>query len=112
MVALALIGVRDGEGRHCLVEGVALTEVPADLRGSAGAGVSARQRPGADLDVLRHDTRSERLDERSHLHVAELADIAMPAEFALRPAEEDVAGRLHESVAVHDPLSVIGVDGL
>ena len=47
-----------------------------------------------------------------NLHVPELADVEMPAELALRPAQEDVARRLHESVPVHDPLPMIGVDAL
>ena len=46
--------------------------------------------------VLGHRRRAEQLDERRDLHVLELADVEMPAELALRPAEEDVARRLHE----------------
>ena len=112
MVAFALIGVGDRERCNGFVEGVGRAEVPADLCGRTGAGVRARQCPGANLGVLGHHARTEQLDHGPDLHVPELADVEMPAELALRPAEEDVARRLHHSVPVHNPLAMIAVDAL
>jgi hypothetical protein len=91
VIALILIRTGDAERGDCLVEGVALAQVPADRRGLAGVGVSARQRPAADLRILRLHDRTERFDQRRELHVLELAHIEMPAELTFRPAEEDVA---------------------
>src|SRR5215470_2010115 len=95
MVTFTLIGVSDRKCSNGLVEGVALAEVPADLGGCTGAGVGTRQCPAADLGILGHDAGREHVDEDPHLHVPELADVDMPTELALRPAEEDVARRLH-----------------
>src|SRR4029453_2019609 len=112
MVAFALIGIGDRERCNGFVEGVAPAEIAADLCRCTGAGVRARQRPGTDLGVLAHHARTEQLDHGPDLHVPELADVEIPAGLALRPAEEDVARRLHQSVAVYNPLAMIAVDAL
>ena len=47
------------------------------------------------------------VDGKLDLDVPELAEIEVTSFSTLGPAEEDVAGRLHEPVAVHDTLSVL-----
>ena len=71
-----------------------------------------RQRPAAIISVLDHHARPKLLNWSPDLHVPELADVEMPAVPGLQPAEEDVARRLHQAAAVHDPLPVIRVDAL
>ena len=68
-----------------------------------------RQRVAATLGKDGH-LGSERLDGKLDLDVPELADIEVPSSPTLGPAEEDVAGWLHEPVAVHNTLSVVRED--
>lgn len=49
-------------------------------------------------------------DGDGDLDVTELPDMEMPAYVADHEAQEQVAGRLGEPEAVHDPLAVVGVD--
>ncbi len=69
-----------------------------------------RQRVATTLGEDGHPGRLERLDGKLDLDVAELADIVVASEPALGPAEENIASRLHEPVAVHDTLSVVRED--
>ena len=55
---------------------------------------------------------TEQFGLRPDLHVPELPNVEMSAGVASRPAKEDVARRLHEPVAAHDPLPVIRVRAL
>src|SRR6516162_10236342 len=112
VVALALIGVGNREVRDGLVEGVALAEVATDLGRLTRARVGAGQRPRTRLGVLTHDTRRVHLDEHLDLHVPELPHIKMTAQLTFRPAEEEIAGGLHEPTTSHDALAVVGVGAL
>ena len=112
MVALGLVGVGDGEVGDGLVEYVALAQVAADLGRLAGASVGTGQDMAAESAIVAHDGRREDLDYRLDLHVLELADIELPAHGPFGPAEEEVARRLHEALADHDPLAVVGIDAL
>ena len=69
-----------------------------------------RQRVAATLGKNVHPVGGERLDGKLDLDIAELADIVVTPLHALGPAEKDVAGRLHEPVAVDDTLSVVRED--
>lgn len=63
--------------------------------------------PGVDLDLL----AAEGLHSEAEFHVSQLADEEV-ARRLLGPSEEDVAGRLHASVAVHDTLALVGKHAL
>ena len=71
-----------------------------------------RQRVAATLGEDGHPGRVEGLDGKLDLDVSELAHIEVTSSTTLGPAEEDIAGRLHEPVAVHDTLSVVWEDAL
>lgn len=110
MVAFALIGVGNREVRNGLVEGIAFPEVATDLGRFTRASVSAGERPPTRFGILTHDTRRENLDQHLDLHVLELPNIKLTAEFAFRPAEEEIARGLHEPTTSHDALAVVGVE--
>src|SRR5262245_52778356 len=109
VVALVLISIGLGEVGDGFVEYVALAKVSADLCRLAGAGVRMRERPSAQLGILHHDATGESLDQHANLHVLQLPDIAVPAFRAHRPAKEEVAGRLHETVSIHHSLAMVGI---
>ena len=103
VIALDLIGISHREVRDGSIKGVGLAEVAADQGWFAGTGVGARSVPphqSAKMTIL----AGLKFDVELELHVPELADVEMPAVAVLRPAQEDVAGRLHEPVPLHDPL--------
>ena len=106
MVLLVLVGVGHREARDRLVQRVAPAHVPAEHGGGAGSGVGECEGPSTPPGVDRHLRRAEGLHQDAELHVPQLAE----EEVALRPpapAEEHVAGGLHEPVAVHDALAVV-----
>src|ERR1035438_8122694 len=110
VVLLVLIGIRDRESGDSFVESVTLAQVPADHCWVSGARMGERQRVAAALGKEDHPDRLERLDGKLNLDVPQLADIKVPSQPALGQAEEDVAGRLHEPVAVYDTLTVVRED--
>ena len=109
MVALGLICVGSRKSRDRIVEDVAITKIAADHCCLAGTRVRACQRMAAPFGKQAHLSRTECFDPRLDLGVSELAYIEMAAPVAFKPAKENVAGRLHEAVADHDPLPVVGV---
>lgn len=52
------------------------------------------------------------LDDGRDLHVAQLAHVDVAAQRGARPAEEDIAGRLHQALAGHHALPLVGVQAL
>ena len=72
--------------------------------------MGARQRAPAPFGEDDHLGRLELFDAKLELHVPQLADVEMPAAAVLRPAQEDVASRLHEPVPLHYPLPVVGIN--
>ena len=112
MVALALIGVGEGEFGNGLVEGVRLAHVTRDFDRFAGTGVGASERASTEFGVLEHETVTEDCHNARNLHVLKLANVEVPAEAALRPTEEKVAGRLHELAADDDTLAMVRVPTL
>ena len=71
-----------------------------------------RQSPTAELSVDREHLGVISLDQRGELHVTQLADIEMAALGTEHPAEEQIRRRLHQPLAHHHPLAVVGVDTL
>ena len=73
------------------------------------------RRPGADAAVDGHGGGGHGLDERGALPVPELADVEVALDAveapSVVPAQEDVAARLHEVLAVHHPFAVGAVVG-
>ena len=67
-----------------------------------------RQRLAAPPGKEGHLVAAEDLDPGRDLDVPELAEEEVASSPARGPAEQHVAGRLHEPVAVHDPLAVVG----
>src|SRR5215470_1442573 len=103
---VALVLVREG-----LIERLRLPEIARDQAGCAGARVRAGERPPTGFRVLPHGPWREELGERLELHVAELAHVEVTTLGPDGPAQEEIAGRLHESLADDHPLAAIGIGG-
>src|SRR4051794_4171703 len=112
VVTLVLVGVRGGEVGDGPVECVAFAEVRADGDPIAPPGVGPCERRPADLRVVDRAEAAKALDVGRPLPVVELADVVVAgAAVETRdplPAQEDVAGPLHESLTDHHPLAVVG----
>ena len=71
-----------------------------------------RERLAAELRVHRHRLRVHHLDQSRALAVPELAHVEVAAHAVIGrdpdPAEHDVAGGLRQSLALDDPLAVLG----
>ena len=61
---------------------------------------------------MHHRRAIEYLDEHLDLRVLELSDVKLSSFRADRPAQEQVAGRLHQPAAVDNSLAVVGIDAL
>ena len=109
VVAVVLVGVRLGELEHRAVEPVARAEVRGKRDGAAGTRVSAGERPAAHLRVGQDARLPEQLELRRPLAVPQLAvvEVAPFRTRAGRPAEEHVAGRLHQALALDDSLPMV-----
>src|SRR5262249_2969404 len=117
VVALVLVGVGFSEAGDGLVEAVGLAKVVGDRDPVAGAGMGACERPSAHLPV---GSRSGRLRgfecERAFpvlevTHV-EVALLPVEARGCVLPAKEDVARRLHQTLAGDDALTAVCVFAL
>src|SRR5882757_5354301 len=98
-IGLVLVRVGLGEVAHRAIEGIPLAEVGGDRHPVAGASMRPRERPAAELSVQPHRRRSHPLHLGGALAVPELADVevaADPLRSRRQPAEEDVAGGLHQ----------------
>src|SRR2546425_2348755 len=113
VVALVLVCVGLRERGHRAIEGVALAQVGSDGDAVAGAGVGARESPGTEPSPGLYRGNRLAADVNRPLPVAELAHIVvvlLPIQPPHPlPAKEDVAGRLHQSLAGHDALTVVAV---
>jgi hypothetical protein len=69
-----------------------------------------RQGPRAQSRVSLHETQIEAFDDRADLGIAELADVEVAAAEALRPSQEYVACRLHQTRAGHEQCQQLGSD--
>ena len=73
----------------------------------------SRQRPSAHPGVVLQHERGHQFDERRTLHVTKLSPVQVTVGLhAFRPAQEDVTGRLHRSLPLHDPFAGVGVAAL
>jgi len=81
--------------------------VPAERDRTSGTGVGERERP-ATTCVEVSARGAEGFDADADLDVPQLA--MKKCAWAVGPAEEHVAGGLHEPVAVHDALAVVVED--
>src|SRR5690348_13186994 len=111
VVALVLVGVGLREVGQRPVQPRALAEVGRDRDRVPGAGVRLGQGPPAQAGVDLHDVRLHQLHERGTLRVPELADVEV-ARDALEvrgadPAEQDVARRLGQPLALDDAAAVV-----
>src|ERR1043165_4535992 len=114
VVTLVLIGVGDGELRDGAVEDIRAAKVGGDGDAVAGAGVPPGQRPAAQRAVQLESLRPQELDFDGEFPVPQLADVEVPGapvktRLHALPAQEDVAGRLHQPLAGHHPLALVGV---
>src|SRR4051812_14975835 len=109
VVALVLVGVQLREGRHRAIEALAASEVAGDRDGVAGACVGLGERLPAELGVQLHERRVHQLDQGRPLAVPELTHVEVAAHAVRRgepdPAEQDVAGRLRQPLALDDVLA-------
>jgi MFS family permease len=113
VVALVLVGVRDGEVRDGLVEHIRSAEIGGDRDAVPRPRVCPGERPPAQPGVHLHAPGLHRPDVQGELPVPELADVEVPrlaveARHPL-PAKEDVAGCLHEALTGHHSLALVGV---
>src|SRR5690606_25796873 len=109
-VTLVLVRVPPGELHDRPVERVFSAQVGGDGDWVAGARVRPSKRPSAYPSVEREPGRHHPVHVRRHLHVAKLAPVeAAVAVLALGPAQEDVAGRLHQPLTLHHPGAVVAV---
>jgi hypothetical protein len=114
VVALVLVRVDLGELGERAVEPVARAEVGGDRLAVAGAGVGAGERPAAHLAVVAQLGRVHLLDRRRCLGVPQLAHVVVAAAVrvvGMQPAEQHVARRLHQPLAVDDPAALVGLLG-
>lgn len=94
--------------QHGIAEGVALADVAGDLcRAAAGLGVGVGQGTSADSCISGEGTFVIVLEVRRDLHVAQLAHVEVAAAGAGGPAEEEVAGGLHQALALDHPLAFV-----
>ena len=75
--------------------------------------MSSGEGPSAEVAVRRHALRDHLVGFCGALPVPQLADVEVPLHavdsFDLLPAQEDVARRLHQVLACHHPLALVGV---
>ena len=70
------------------------------------------KRPPAKLAVFSQHRDVPVVHDGRDLRVAKLAEIIVAAVLSARPAEENIACRLHEPLARHDPFAAVLVQGL
>jgi hypothetical protein len=114
VVPLVLAGVCGGEFGDGPVEHVRAAEVGSDGDPVPGAGVCPRQLPRAQFAIHPHVARLHGLDAEGELPVPQLADVevaglAAEPRIGTLPAQEDVAGRLHQPLARDHRLALVGV---
>src|SRR5215204_3647545 len=112
MVPLGLVGVGLREVDDGPVEALALAQVGCDLHAVAGAGMRTGKRPAAEARIKDQLFGRHALYLRRALHVSQLTPVVVAARFATKPAEEDVAGGLHQALAGHHAVSPVVVDAL
>src|SRR3954452_1957214 len=110
VVLLIAVGITLGEVGDRPLELVALAEIRGDRDRISRARVRACERPRARPPVERQLRDAVGLHLGGALHVAELPPVEVPRDVeSLRPAEEDVARRLHHPLTLDDSLSVVTV---
>src|SRR5437867_4809806 len=107
IVALHLIGVRNGVVANRLVKLITLAQIPRDHGGIPGLVVSPGEHQAAEGGVRPHQLRGLGFDGRCNLHVPELADIEGAAGGASRPGAEDAARGLHQTLPDDDALPAV-----
>ena len=106
VVEVGLVGVQLGEVGDRVVEAVALAEVRGDRDAIAGAGMGAGQRGGgrasnATPSGTIYSTSNDPFPSRGSAQVE--VSLRRPGHASF-PAEEDVAGRLHQPLPDDDAL--------
>ncbi|MBU4335105.1 MAG: DUF2252 domain-containing protein, partial [Actinobacteria bacterium] len=110
VVTFVAVGVAEGELAERPFEGVLAAQVGRECHPVARPGVCPRERPAAQPGVGGHPARHHLLDVDRALPVTQLAHVVVDpvaAVTAARPAQEDVAAGLHESLAEH--YTLVGV---
>src|SRR4051794_39066730 len=103
-----------GEVAHGLVESLTAAEIRGDRDPVPRPGVAARERLAAQRRVELQSLAVHALDLGRSLAVPELAHVEVPRlpvhdPAAADPAEQDVAGRLHQALPLHDPAALVAV---
>src|SRR5271165_360217 len=112
VVAKVLVGVFDRELAYRVVEGRIGAQVARNHCGIAGSRMRPCERPGAELAEFPQHRDVPVFHDGRDFRVAKLAEVIIAAVLSARPAEENVACRLHEALARHDPLALVLVQGL
>src|SRR5215203_3983605 len=107
MVLFGLVGIGLRKVGDRPVEALALAQVAGDLNAITGSGVRPGQRPAAEAGIDDQFIGRHALDISRALHVLELAPVEVASFRAAKPAEEDVARRLHQPLPGHHAVSVL-----
>ena len=71
-----------------------------------------RERPTANSRVCPQQVEIPIFDDRAHLHVAQLANVDVASVDSPRPAQEDIARRLHQTLTRDDSMAVVLMQAL
>ncbi len=69
--------------------------------------MGSSQRPSADFRVMLELAGGKAFDGHRKFHIPQLADEKVLPGFGPQPAQEDVAGGLHQALADHDAFSLV-----
>src|SRR5271157_5182912 len=108
VILFRLVGVGYRVLLQGVVETLARSQVPGNHDCTASLRMSTRQRPAAQGGVRYQRARPKRFHFRGDLHVAELTNVVI-VPLRAAPAEEDVAGCLHQALAFHHPIPLVCV---
>ena len=113
MIALGLIRVGPREARQGLVERVARPKVAGNCRGVASLGVRPRHYPTTVARIGLELRRGKTIEIDRDLHVSQLSEIEVQGRLAnLRPAQKQIAGRLHQTLPHDHPFALVSIRAL
>ena len=104
VVSLRAIRVSHGERSQGIIEGAALPHIPSEHSRIGRARVRARERASAQMCIVNECILLNKLADRTQAPVFQFAHVKMSARvIVLRPPQKNVARRLHDMLAFHNP---------
>src|ERR1700733_6240045 len=107
IVAKVLVGVFNRELAHRVVERRIGVYIASNPRRVAGSRMRPCKRPGAELAEFLQGREVPVFRDRRDFCIAKLAEVIVAANHSARPAQENVAPRLHETLARPKPLAMV-----